>query len=97
MNTKAKIRYRKQERLVKQANERVRSCLTGDQRKIILLASRGYAAEEISRELALPVTYVDNFRNGMIQKLINDGLIPSPDWNNVVKWALAIDLIEPPD
>ena len=85
--TKARIRYKKQIRVQRQANARVRETLNADQRKILILSKEGYETTEIARELALPTDYVYHFMSGLVQKLSHDGLIPSPDWRNVLRWA----------
>lgn len=87
MTTKARIRYKRQERVLRQANERIRQTLTGDQRRILTLSREGYGTSEIARELALTPDYVAHFTSGLVQRLTHDGLIPSPDWRNVLKWA----------
>lgn len=87
MRTKARIRYRKHERVQRQAGERIRETLSADQRRILALSLEGYEPVEIARELALPLEYVNHFMTGLVQRLTHDGLIPSPDWRNVIKWA----------
>lgn len=52
-----------------------------------MLAGSGYTTNEIARELALSPEYVSHFTAGLVQRLTHDGLIPSPDWANVLKWA----------
>ena len=89
MRTKARIRHRKLERVQRQANERIRETLSADQRHILALSQNGYEVGEIARELALPPAYVASFMTGLLQRLTHDGLIPSPDWSNVLKWAEA--------
>ena len=87
MRTKARIRHRKMERVQRQANGRIRETLSADQRQILALSQAGYEAGEIARELALPAPYVTTFMTGLLQRLTHDGLIPSPEWRNVLKWA----------
>ncbi len=88
MRTKARIRHKKQERIQRQANERIRETLSADQRRILALSQEGYAPGEIARELALPPEYVVHFMTGLVQRLTHDGLIPSPEWGNVLRWAV---------
>lgn len=95
MRTKARIRYRRQERVQRQANGRISMTLNSDQRRILKLSQEGYAANEIARELALTPHYVSHFMNGLVQRLTHGGLIPSPDWRNVLKWADAEGLLLP--
>ena len=87
MRTKARIRYRKQERILRQSNLRILETLSADQRRVLLLSKDGYAAGEIARELALPPEYVFHFMTGLVQRLTSDKLIPSPEWGNALKWA----------
>ncbi len=87
MRTKARIRYKKQERIQRQANERILQTLSADQRRILALSQEGYEPGEIARELALTTEYVTHFMTGLMQRLTNDGLIPSPEWRNVLHWA----------
>lgn len=87
LRTKARIRHRKIERVQRQANERIRETLSADQRRVLSLSESGYEVTEIARELALPPYYVATFMTGLLQRLTHDGLIPSPDWGNVLKWA----------
>ena len=87
MRTKARIRHRKQERIQRQAGDRIKETLSGDQRRILALDVDEYEPTEIARELALPEEYVINFMTGLVQRLSHEGLIPSPDWRNVIKWA----------
>ena len=87
MRTKARIRFRKQERILRQSNLRILETLSADQRRVLLLSQDGYEAGEIARELALPAEYVSHFMAGLAQRLTNDKLIPSPDWSNALKWA----------
>ena len=47
----------------------------------------GYENGEIARELALAPEYVAHFTSGLVQRLTHDGLIPSPEWRNVLKWV----------
>ena len=87
MRTKARIRYRKLERIQRQAAVRIKETLSGDQRRILALSVEDYGATEIARELALPDEYVVHFMTGLVQRLSHEGLIPSPDWRNAIKWA----------
>ena len=87
MTTKARIRNKKHERIHRQANERIQQTLTGDQRRILALSLAGYEAGEIARELALTPEYVAHFTSGLVQRLTHDGLIPSPEWRNALKWV----------
>ena len=87
MRTKARIRYRKLERIQRQAGDRIKETLSGDQRRALALSVEGYEPPEIARELALPEEYVADFMNGLVQRLSHEGLIPSPDWRNALKWA----------
>lgn len=87
MRTRARIRHRKQERIHRQANERIVATLSADQRRVLGLSREGYEPGEIARELALPPEYVSHFMTGLVQRLTHDGLIPSPDWQNVLRWA----------
>ena len=87
MRTKARIRHRKLERVHRQANERIRETFSADQRRILALSQENYEIGEIARELALPPDYVASFMTGLVQRLTHDGLIPSPDWRSVLKWA----------
>lgn len=87
MRTRARIRYRKQERIHRQASERIAMALNADQRRILALSHQEYAPGEIARELALPIEYVRHFMQGLTQRLAHDGLIPSPDWQHVLRWA----------
>ena len=93
MRTKARIRYKKQERIQRQANERILQTLSYDQRRILTLARDGYETSEIARELALTPQYVAHFTSGLVQRLTHDGLIPSPEWGNVMKWAAATGVL----
>ena len=93
MRTKARIRYKKQERIQRQANERICETLSADQRRILTLAHEGYAPNEIARELALETEYVTHFMTGLIQRLTHEGLIPSPEWRNVLRWAVEERLL----
>ncbi len=93
MSTKARIRYKKQERIQRQANERILQTLSSDQRRILALSQEGYETGEIARELALSTQYVSHFTSGLVQRLTHDGLIPSPDWRNVLKWATLTGLL----
>ncbi len=87
MRTRARIRFRRWERVKRQAAQRIKETLNSDQRKVLILAGSGYTTGEIARELALSPEYVNHFTAGLIQRLTHDGLIPSPDWANVLKWA----------
>ena len=87
MRTKARIRYRKQERIQRQAGERIKETLSGDQRRILALSVDEYEPTEIARELALPQEYVVHFMTGLVQRLSHEGLIPSPEWRNAIAWA----------
>ena len=87
MRTKARIRYRKLERIHRQAGDRIKDTLSGDQRRVLALSVEEYKPAEIARELALPEEYVVNFMTGLVQRLSHEGLIPSPDWRNAIKWA----------
>jgi DNA-binding NarL/FixJ family response regulator len=87
LRTKARIRYKKQTRIQRQAGERIAETLSGDQRRVLALSVEGYEPTEIARELALPDEYVVHFMTGLVQRLSHEGLIPSPEWRNAVKWA----------
>ena len=87
MRTRARIRYRKQERVQRQASERIAATLSADQRRILTLSQQEYEPGEIARELALPPEYVNHFMTGLVQRLTHEGLIPSPEWRNVLVWA----------
>jgi hypothetical protein len=93
LRTKARIRHKKQERVQRQANERIRETLSADQRRILALAHEGYEPGEIARELALEDAYVTHFMTGLIQRLTHEGLIPSPEWRNVMRWAVEEGLL----
>ena len=93
MSTKARIRHKKQERIQRQANERILETLNSDQRRILALSREGYEVSEIARELALTPQYVAHFTSGLVQRLTHDGLIPSPEWRNVLKWASASGIL----
>ncbi|HZP85092.1 MAG TPA: hypothetical protein VFB21_25870 [Chthonomonadaceae bacterium] len=95
MRTKARIRYKKQERIQRQANERIQQTLSADQRRILALSQEGYEPGEIARELALPPEYVGHFMSGLVQRLSHEGLIASPEWRNALRWAGAEGLIPP--
>lgn len=84
------------ERVQRQANERIRETLSADQRKVLFLSQEGYEVTEIARELALPLHYVATFMTGLLQRLTHDGLIPSPDWANVLKWAMREGVLPEP-
>lgn len=87
MRTRARIHHKKQERILRQANDRIRDGFSADQRRILALSQADYSPGEIARELALPPEYVTHFMTGLVQRLTHDGVIPSPDWRNVLKWA----------
>lgn len=93
MRTKARIRYKKQERIQRQANERIQQTLSADQRRILALSQEGYEPNEIARELALPPEYVGHFMSGLVQRLNHEGLIASPEWRNALRWAGTEGLI----
>ena len=93
MSTKAIVRYRKQERIQRQANQRIADTLSGDQRRILRLSQEGYSPGEIARELALSTDYTLHFMTGLVQRLTHDGLIPSPEWSNVLQWATHLGLL----
>lgn len=95
MRTKARIRSKKHERVHRHATERLLQGMSADQRKIIRLAWEKYSVNEIARELALPLEYVEHFMSGLVQRLTHEGLIPSPDWRNVLKWADENGLLSP--
>jgi hypothetical protein len=67
--------------------------LSADQRRVLALSVEGYEPGEIARELALPQEYVYHFMTGLVQRLTHDGVIPSPDWGNVLKWARSEGLL----
>jgi DNA-binding NarL/FixJ family response regulator len=94
LTTKARIRYKKQERIHRQANDRIQQTLTGDQRRILALSREGYEIGEIARELALRPEYVTHFTTGLVQRLTHDGLIPAPEWRNVLKWVEAENILD---
>ncbi len=94
MRTRSRIRYRKLERIHRQASQRIARTLSSDQRKILVLAGEGYEISEIARELALPPEYVHTFFTGMIQRLTHDGLLPSPDRRNLLIWATETGIIQ---
>jgi DNA-binding CsgD family transcriptional regulator len=93
LSTKAIVRYRKQERIQRQANQRIADTLSGDQRRILSLSQQGYSPAEIARELALNADYTLHFMTGLVQRLTHDGLIPSPEWGNVLQWATLHGLL----
>ena len=95
MRTKARVRFKKQERIQRQAAERIITTLSGDQRRILALSAQGYEPGEIARELALDAEYVYNFMTGLIQRLTHECVIASPEWRNVLAWAAAEDLMGP--
>ena len=88
LRTRARVRHRKQERILRQSNARILETLSGDQRRILALSQEGYLPGEIARELALSQEYVYNFMTSLVQRLTHEGLIPSPDWRNVILWAI---------
>ena len=94
MRTKARVRFKKQERIQRQAGERLASTLSGDQRKINALSAEEYDEDEIARELALDPHYVRSFMVGLIQKLMSENVIASPEWRNVLMWAVGEGVIE---
>jgi DNA-binding NarL/FixJ family response regulator len=87
LRTRARIRHKKLERVLRQAHERITETLSGDQRHILQLSQQGYQPGEIARELALDVEYVEHFMTGLVQRLTHERLIPSPEWRNVITWA----------
>ena len=89
MRTKARVRHRKQERILRQSNDRILETLSGDQRRILVLSQEGYLPGEIARELALSPEYVEHYMTSLVQRLSHEGLIPSPDWHNVLLWAIG--------
>lgn len=89
------MRFKKQERIQRQASERILTTLSGDQRRVLALSAEGYEPGEIARELALDADYVLTFMTGLIQRLMHDNVIPSPEWRNVLAWAASETLIEP--
>ena len=93
MRTKARIRFRKLQRVQRNASDRIKETLSGDQRRILALSVEDYQPVEIARELALPAEYVVHFMTGLVQRLSHEGLIPSPDWRNAIKWAQAEGLL----
>ena len=93
MRTKARVRFKKQERIQRQASERILTTLSGDQRRIISLSSQGYEPGEIGRELALDLDYVVDFMTGLMQRLMHDNVIISPEWRNVIEWAQAESVV----
>ena len=94
MRTKARIRFRKMERIHRQSNVRIMMSLSADQRHILALSREGYSESEIARELALPLPYVARFRTGLVQRLTHEGVIAAPEWRNVIKWAEAEGIVE---
>jgi DNA-binding CsgD family transcriptional regulator len=94
LRTKARVRFKKQERIQRQAAERIITTLSGDQRRIIGLSAQGYEPGEIARELALDSEYVYNFMTGLIQRLTHECVIASPEWRNVLAWASSEDLMD---
>ena len=95
MRTKARIRYKKQVRLLRQSKTRILEALSSDQRRIVTLSAQEYQIGEIARELALTPDYVQHFMTGLIQKLSTDHIIGSPDWRNVIKWAEDEGMLRP--
>jgi DNA-binding NarL/FixJ family response regulator len=87
LRTKSRIRFKKLERVQRHASQRILHLLTWDQRKILMLAADGYTPGEIGRELAMEPDYVRDFMVGMVQKLVQDRVIPSPEWRCVLEWA----------
>lgn len=96
LTTRARIRYRRQERILRQANARIVEALSADQRRVLALSQAGYERGEIARELALTPEYVAHFMTGLVQRLTNDRLIPSPEWRNVLAWAVEAELLREP-
>jgi len=94
LRTKARVRFKKQERNQRQAGERIIAALSGDQRRVIALSAEGYEPGEIARELALDVDYVNSFMTGLIQRLTHECVIASPEWRNVLVWASDRELID---
>ncbi len=88
------MRFKKQERIQRQAGERIKATLSGDQRKILALSAEGYEPGEIARELALDREYVLNFMTGLIQRLTHECVIASPEWRNVLAWAASEELLD---
>jgi len=97
LRTRARIRHKKQERVLRQANDRIRETLSADQRQILALSQQDYEISEIARELALPAPYVAHFMTGLVQRLTHDGVIPSPEWRNVLLWAIAAGVLPAQD
>ena len=95
MRTKARIRYKKQERILRHSNTRILGALSADQRRIVTLSAQEYQVGEIARELALTPEYVQHFMTGLVQKLSTDHIIGSPDWRNVIKWAEEEGMLRP--
>ncbi len=93
MRTKARVQFKKQERIQRQASERIFTTLSGDQKRILLLSSQGYEPGEISRELALDIDYVIDFMTGLMQRLMHDNVIISPEWRNVIMWFKTDSII----
>lgn len=93
MRTKARVQFKKQERIQRQASERIFTALSGDQKRILLLSSQGYEPGEISRELALDIDYVIDFMTGLMQRLMHDNVIISPEWRNVIMWFKTDSII----
>lgn len=87
MRTRARIRHRRQERVLRQASDRIRESLTADQRRVLQLAAEGYEPGEVARELALEEAYVASFQRGLVERLTGEGIIPSPEWRNAMAWA----------
>lgn len=93
LRTKARIRHKKLERVLRQAHERISETLSADQRHILQLSQQGYHASEIARELALDIEYVEHFMTGLVQRLTHERLIPSPEWRNVIAWAVEAGIL----
>ena len=70
--------------------------MSSDQRRVLALSSEGYSSSEIARELALSGEYVSHFMNGLVQRLTHNGLIASPEWGNVLRWASDLGVFTPP-
>ncbi len=87
LRTRARIRYKKQERIQRHATVRISATLSGDQRSVLRLSREGYSIGEMARELALDPAYVRDFMYGLTQRLTDEGLIPSSEWRNVLDWA----------
>ena len=94
VRTKARIKFDKMKRVHRQSGERILETMSADQRRILSLSKEGYEANEIARELALAPEYVGHFMSGLVQRLSHEGLIPSPVWQNVLKWAASEGVLE---